>query len=157
MLLVTTAGCHHTCVRPWARGFQSLPLCWISWRPLGRGIYSLDHHQIQQWVRNQITENNRGCCISAAKQPTINYSVKTKRGHLPGEVAGLQLWEVGEPGIQPQHTGSHPGLCYSFHAATIWFLLCVWPNADTRKMERKQKTTTENNLRADRNIWWWET
>lgn len=38
MLLVTTARCYHTCVRPEGWGFQSLLMYWSSWRPLGRGI-----------------------------------------------------------------------------------------------------------------------
>lgn len=126
MVLVATARYPHTWVRPWTRGFQSLQLCWTSWRPLGRGTYTLDHHQTQQWVRNRITENNWGCCISGrAKQPTINYNVKTKHRNLPGEVARLQLWEVGKPGIQPHHAGPHPVLCYFFSAATIWLTLCL--------------------------------
>lgn len=150
MLLVATARYHHTWVRPWTRGFQSLLLCWTSGRPLGRSTYTLDHHQTQQWVRNQITENNWGCCISGrAKQPTINYNVKTKHRSLPGEVAGLQLWEVGKPGIQPRHAGPRPVLCYFFSAATIWLVLCVWPNADTEKNGAK----AENNHRKQFEGW----
>lgn len=117
MLLVATARCHHICVRPWARGFQSLLLCWTSWTPLSRSIYSLDHHQTQQWVRNQITENNWGCCISGhAKQPTINYSVKTKCRHFPGEVAVLQLWGRAE--------ARHPTMARWVLSCSVLLLQC---------------------------------
>lgn len=54
-------------------------LGWASQGPLSRVTYSLDHHWTQQWVRSQIAENNRGCCISGrAKQPPLNYSVKAE-------------------------------------------------------------------------------